>query len=192
MANETEKHIFIFDGEQSSTGLFSEILEEPYFKLSYFTRVENCFARLRTQKCDLLIVDLKMYDIDTIALVKDIKRLVPWVAILAIADSGDIPMAIKAIKAGAVDVIEIPLEKNCFLKKIKPILQQNNADFSKFLTLKEMEVLRFILDGKSNKEIAYLLHRSTRTVEVHRKHIMQKLGVDNAVDLIKQAFIMFK
>jgi DNA-binding NarL/FixJ family response regulator len=58
------------------------------------------------------------------------------------------------------------------------------------LTRTEIKVLHFILDGKSNKEIASILHRSVRTIEVHRSHIMRKFDVDNLIDLIKQAAAM--
>ena len=61
---------------------------------------------------------------------------------------------------------------------------------TKLLTRTEMKVLNFILDGKSNKEIANLFHRSVRTIEVHRSHIMCKFGVDNLVDLVKRAAMM--
>ncbi len=65
-----------------------------------------------------------------------------------------------------------------------------NPRLTKSLTRTEINVLRFILDGKSNKEIAHLLHRSVRTIEVHRSHIMRKFSVDNLVDLVKQAAMM--
>lgn len=65
-----------------------------------------------------------------------------------------------------------------------------NPRVAKLFTRTEMKVLCFILDGKSNKEIAYLLHRSVRTVEVHRSHIMRKFDVDNLVDLVKRAAAM--
>jgi len=67
---------------------------------------------------------------------------------------------------------------------------RTNPRVAKLLTRTEMKVLHFILDGKSNKEIAHELHRSVRTVEVHRSHIMRKLGVDNLVDLVKRAAAM--
>lgn len=65
-----------------------------------------------------------------------------------------------------------------------------NPQVTKLLTRTEMKVLHFILDGKSNKEIANLFHRSVRTIEVHRSHIMRKFGIDNLVDLVKQAAVM--
>jgi DNA-binding NarL/FixJ family response regulator len=53
-----------------------------------------------------------------------------------------------------------------------------------------MKVLKLIIDGKSNKGIAYVMHRSVRTIEVHRGHLMSKLDVDNVVDLVKRAAMM--
>jgi len=67
---------------------------------------------------------------------------------------------------------------------------QANLRMAKLLTRTETRVLRLILDGKSNKEIANLLHRSVRTIEVHRSHIMRKLAVDNLIDLVKRAAAM--
>lgn len=58
---------------------------------------------------------------------------------------------------------------------------------TKPLTRTELKVLHLILNGKSNKEIAALLHRSVRTIEVHRSHIMRKFEVDNVIDLFKRA-----
>jgi two-component system response regulator FixJ len=122
--------------------------------------------------------------------VRDVKRLFPWFSVQAIAGSGNIPTVVKAIKAGAADVIEIPLNRNYFLNKIESLFQQNKTEIDKPLTQKEMGVLRFIHEGKSNKKTAYLLRHSTRTIEVHRRNIMQKLGVDNKIGLIKQAALM--
>jgi len=70
------------------------------------------------------------------------------------------------------------------------LLQAGKPRATKLLTRTEMKVLRFILDGISNKEIANLLHRSVRTIEIHRSHIMRKLGADNLVDLVKRAAAM--
>jgi DNA-binding NarL/FixJ family response regulator len=58
------------------------------------------------------------------------------------------------------------------------------------LTITEKKILQLVIDGMSNSEIAEILHRSTRTVEVHRAHIMHKLGVDNLIDLVKRAASM--
>ncbi len=134
-----------------------------------------------------------MPEMDGIELLAKAKRLAPWMPILVITGYGDIPTAVTAIKAGAVDFIEKPLDRKSFLWKVKSILQQNTFDDSykgKPLTESEMIVLKLVITGKSNKEIAYLLHRSVRTIEVHRSHLMRKLDVDSVVNLVKRAAMM--
>lgn len=102
------------------------------------------------------------------------------------------------------DIISIALTSSgkryliCFLRetsaqKIKSVLQQDtypDSYASQLLTDAEIKVLRLIIMGKSNKEIAKLLHRSIRTIENHRAHLMKKLDVDNSVELVKRAITM--
>ena len=130
---------------------------------------------------------------DGIELLTDVKHLAPWVPVLMITGYGDIPTAVKAMKAGAVDFIEKPLDKKNFVRKIKSILKKNvsaHPDLGNSLTRAEKKILQLVIKGMSNKEIAVLLHRSSRTIEVHRAHIMHKLGVDNLVDLVKRVASM--
>ena len=75
-------------------------------------------------------------------------------------------------------------------KQTEKAIDEAGSALDRTLTTTETEVLRLILDGKSNKEAAHLLHRSVRTIEDHRSHIMHKLGVDNVVDLVKRAAAM--
>jgi FixJ family two-component response regulator len=143
---------------------------------------------LRSKKCDLLITDLKMPEKDGIELLIEVKHLAPWVPVMVITGYGDIPTAVKAIKGGAVDFIEKPLVKKTFVRKVKSILQHgvpHDARMGKPLTRTEASILKLVIEGKSNREIANKLNRSVRTVEVHRSHLMRKLGVDNVIDLIK-------
>ena len=189
MANIVEKHIFFLDDEPTIREVVKETLEDSDFKVSCFGNPVECLARLRSQKCHLLITDLKMPEKDGIELLADVQHLAPWVPVLMITGYGDIPTAVKAMKAGAVDFIEKPLDKKNFVRKIRSILQNNVAthpDLGASLTRNEIKILQLIINGMSNKEIANLLHRSARTIEVHRAHLMHKLGVDNLVDLVKR------
>jgi FixJ family two-component response regulator len=130
---------------------------------------------------------------DGIELLTDVQQLTPWVPVLMITGYGDIPTAVKAMKAGAVDFIEKPLDKKNFVRKIKLILKKNVAAHPELgisLTRTEKRILQLVIDGLSNKEMSNLLHRSSRTIEVHRAHIMHKLGVDNLVDLVKRVASM--
>lgn len=193
MAQNIEQHIFFLDDEPAIREVVRETLEDSNFKVSCFGSPTKCLAQLRSQKCHLLITDLKMPEKDGIELLMDIKRLAPWVPVLMITGYGDIPTAVKAMKAGAVDFIEKPLDKKNFVRKIRLVLKQNvsaHPDLGASLTKNEAKILQLIIKGKSNREIANLFHRSARTVEVHRAHLMHKLGVDNLVDLVKRVASM--
>ena len=89
-----------------------------------------------------IITDLKMPDKDGIELLTDIQHLAPWVPVLMITGYGDIPTAVKAMKAGAVDFIEKPLEKKNFVRKIKSILRKTvtaHPDLGSYLTRTEIK-----------------------------------------------------
>ncbi|MFC1792684.1 response regulator transcription factor [Planctomycetota bacterium] len=194
MANNiAEQHIFFLDDEPTIREVVKETLEDSKFKVNCFESPTECLARLRSQKCHLLITDLKMPEKDGIELLTDVKHLAPWVPVLMITGYGDIPTAVKAMKAGAVDLIEKPLDKENFVQKVKSILTKNvstHPDLGIPLTQIEMKILRLVIDGKTNKEIAIMFHRSICTIEVHRSRFMRKLGVDKIVDLVKRVVSM--
>lgn len=193
MVDNVEKYIFFLDDEPTIREVVKETLQGSNFKVSCFGNPIECLARLRSKRCDLLITDLKMPEKDGIELLRDIQQLAPWVPVLVITGYGDIPTAVKAMKAGAVDFIEKPLEKKDFVRKIKSILKKtvsSHPDLGASLTRAEKKILQLVINGKSNKEISVMLHRSARTIEVHRAHIMRKLGVDNLVDLVKRVATM--
>jgi two-component system response regulator FixJ len=193
MAKIAEQHIFFLDDEPTVREVVKETLEDSKFKVSCFESPTECLARLRSTKCHLLITDLNMPEKDGIELLMDVKHLAPWVPVLMITGYGDIPTAVKAMKAGAADFIEKPLDKENFVHKIKSIVKTNVSTHTELgtpLTKREMEVLKLVIDGKSNKEIAIMLHRSIATIEWHRAHLMRKLGVDNVVDLVKRVASM--
>jgi FixJ family two-component response regulator len=193
MIKNPKPHIFLVDDDPKIGEVVGEILGESDFHISCFTCATECLKQLSIQNCDLLIADVKMPEMDGIELLKEAKRITPWLSVLIITGYADISLAVKAVKAGAEDFIEKPLSKKIFLEKIKSILKKSsitNPSLEKPLTESEMKVLKLILSGKSNTEIAYFLHRSVRTIEVHRNNLMHKLDVDNVVDLVKRAAML--
>jgi FixJ family two-component response regulator len=169
------------------------MLRRSGYKVKCFANADNCLQRLQIRSCDLLITDVKMPGIDGIELVHRAKRIAPWMPILVITGYGDIQMAVRAVKAGALEFIEKPFQRHSFLTAVQAAIKQQdiaNHLKGKRLTKKELAVLRLILKGSSNKEMAEILNRSIRTVEDHRRHIMRKLDVDRVVDLVKRAAFM--
>ena len=193
MTNGVTRHIFFVDDESGIRETVFKTLKSPETEVSCFASARDCLEQLRSTKCDLLITDVRMSGMDGLELVAHAKRIAPWIAVLVVSGYGDIPMAVRALKAGAVDFLEKPLTKQGLLSAVESALEQSTAAdpvVGKELTKAERRVLHFILDGKSNRETAQILHRSEKTIEVHRNRIMRKLGVDNVVGLIKRAAAM--
>jgi len=185
MVRKAEKVIFIVDDEQKVCETVCETLQESSFVARCFTDPAMCLEQISCGICDLLIADLEMPGINGIELMRQAKLLVPWLPVLIITAYGDVPTAVKAAHAGAADFIEKPLVNNYFVIKVRSILQSADGT-PRRLTRMEAFVLRFVAMGKSNSEIAHLLHRSPRTIELHRSHAMNKLGLRDYTDLLRR------
>jgi two-component system response regulator TtrR len=181
--------VFFVDDDAGIRKIIAEELQNIGCRVHSFANAQDCLDMLPKQNCNLLITDVKMPYMDGLTLLSKVKRTAPWVSVMVITGFGDIPMSVRAIKLGAADFIEKPLDRKAFLHKVKTILEQSDftdAPANQSLTKTEKKVLTLILEGKANKEIAFKLNRSLRTVERHRSRIMQKFAVDNIVDLIKK------
>jgi len=188
-----EKTCFFVDDEPKVCQAVAKTLEKIGLKVRYFTRPVDCFKQLRSQPCDVLITDLRMPQMDGIQLLTRVKRTMPSLPVLILTGYGDIPIAVRAVKAGAYNFIEKPFSRETLVSAVKSVLGQitpSKALKRKSLTQTEMTILRLILQGRGNREIAHLRSRSERTIEWHRYNIMRKLGVNNVVDLVKKAIAM--
>jgi two-component system response regulator TtrR len=189
MTNITKQHVFFVDDDPRVCKVAGRALEQVGLKVSCFARGEDCLKELRSETCDLLITDVKMPGMNGIDLLTEVKRCLPKLPVLVVSGYGEIPMAVKAMKKGALDFIEKPLDRKSFLSAVQSALTRKPRNYrfpGKMLSKAEIEVLRLIVDGKSTKEIAKRRHRSVRTIQDQRLSIMRKLGIDNVVDLLKQ------
>ena len=190
MSDFAQQHVFVVDDEVKVLEAVAETLGSLGVEVTSFANPIECLEHMRRERCDLLVADLKMPEMDGIELLTNVRRRTPWVPVLVVTGYGDIPSAVRAIKAGAVDFVEKPLDKRSLLRIVKTILEQSDVvdtSVGKPLTTIQAKVLELVIDGKSNRQIADLLNRSVRTVEVHRAHVMEKLGVGSLIDLIRRA-----
>jgi len=190
MKLKTKQCVFFVDDEPGIRRVAVSALKSLGCEVSSFANAKDCLEQLAERDCNLLITDVRMPGMDGLTLLNKARRVAPWVSVMVITGYGDVPMAVKAMKSGAVDFIEKPLDRDVFLHKIKAVLAQDyfaDSRAGQALSRTEKKVLKLILEGKGNKEIAYKLQRAVRTVELHRSNIMHKLDADNIVDLVKKA-----
>lgn len=148
-----------------------------------------------------LVLDVRMAGMSGLDLQDELRRRSIDLSVIIITGHGDIPMAVQAIKHGAMDFLEKPFRNQVLLDSINRALEQNAKRCSEKsslkdlearyaqLTAREKEVLGLLVEGKASKLIAKDLGLSPRTVEVHRAHVMEKMGAHSVSDLIRMAFL---
>ncbi len=185
--------IFLVDDEPSIRRVVTRTLKELDVRVESFDSGMECLKFISKRQCHLLITDIKMPEMDGMELLIQAKAVAPWLPVLMVTGFGDVPLAVKALKMGASDFVEKPLERNSFLISVRRLLEKSrhlDELLGHTLTHAERRIIPFIVTGQSSKEIANQLFRSVRTVELHRQHIMQKIGVKNVVELVQRVNAM--
>ena len=151
-------------------------------------------ANLNSGGC--ILADLMMPGMTGMELQEELKRRQSNLAMIMLTGHGDVGSAVRALKSGAFDFIEKPFEASDLIGRVKAAIEHHKlVDLSRAdassrlakLTERERQVLSLMVDGKLSKEIAFELGLSPRTVEMHRTHIAERLGVRRASEAIKVA-----
>jgi len=188
--NPQETHVFIVEDDPAVGSAVQRVLESTGICVNAFTSAKDCLAALSRHPCDVVITDVRMEGTDGLSLLRDLRRRFPWLQIIVATAYGTVPLAVTAMKAGAADFLEKPLDRQELLSAVKRAMDTAGQTVSfprDALSYAEVQVLRLFLEGQTSKETATALNRSTRTVEAHRHNIMRKFGVHNAVQLAQKA-----
>jgi two-component system response regulator FixJ len=143
--------------------------------------------------CELLVVEVDGPGSRGLKSLAECRNLYPCLPAIALIARGDIAAAVAATSAGAVDCLERPLEADRTMSAVAAIVDPGRSacpPIYSLLTRTEVCVLHLILAGRTNGEMAYELSRSPRTIETHRRNIMQKVGAAGLVDLVRRAVSM--
>lgn len=188
MPRDARQCIFFLSGNPALLQTMQEFLKNIDIQGYLFADLDDCLVQLRSGRCDLLICDIEFSRLNVTELLKHVKLTNPRVQVLVTGERDDIPTAVAAIKAGAADFITKPLDKDDLIHRISLLLC--NSSVSKRLTPGELKVLKLVAEGKSSPEIARILCRSVRTVQVHRASLLRKLDVQNSIVLVQRSMEM--
>jgi len=187
--------IYIVDDDPAVRDALSVLFNMEGYVVETFSDGDDFVSSARKSVPACVMLDVHMPGRSGIEILKALNAENYPAPVFIISGQGDIPMAVEAIRNGAFDFIEKPFSAETVLERVKESIAINRArtadveaptfQGADLLTRRELEVLKEITDGASNKEAGRTLGISPRTVEVHRARIMEKLGARNAADLVR-------
>jgi two-component system response regulator FixJ len=191
--------ILIVDDDADVRDSLRALLESAGYKVQDFGSAKDVLAEPNLAAKGCLIADIRMPDMDGLALQEELVSRRIGIPVIVVTGHGDVPLAVRAMKAGAVDFLEKPFDDELLLESIKRALALSGGSRSQAsltqaaetriaqLTPRERQVLEHLVVGRANKVIAYELDISPRTVEIHRAHLMEKMQARSLSDLVRMA-----
>jgi RNA polymerase sigma factor (sigma-70 family) len=193
---ETKPTIFIVDDDPSVRQSTELLLKSVGFNVKTFVSAQDFLNANLQEGLGCLILDVRMPGMSGLDLQEKLVSTKTPLPVIFITGHGTVPMSVRAMKAGALDFLEKPFEEQDLLDAINRAVTQQGKRKSKndeanklqqrlkALTSREHEVFSLLVTGMANKEIAYKLGISERTVKAHRAQIMEKMNAGSLADLI--------
>ena len=192
-----EPTVFVVDDDRAKRESLSWLLDSVGLRVRSYATAADFLAEHDPAQPGCLVLDVRMPGMCGLDLQAELARRGVELPTIVITGHAEVSMAVRAVKAGAIDFIEKPFSDQLLLDRVRQALQidlearevrRRREDARRrlaTLTAREREVLDLVVAGKANKEIASALGLSTKTVEVHRAHVMSKMCVDSLAELIR-------
>jgi RNA polymerase sigma factor (sigma-70 family) len=187
----------VVDDDEAMRNSLAWLIESEGLRVETFDSAQSFLAACYPGRAGCLLLDVRMPGMSGLELQEHLRHRQMRLPVIIITGHGDVPMAVRAMKAGAVDFIEKPFDDETLLATIQRALeldayqrsqQAGRAEIAARLaqlTPREHEVMLMVTDGMSNKEIANELGVSAKTVEAHRARVMEKMEARSLAELVR-------
>ncbi len=191
--------VFVVDDDASVRRSLTRLLAAHGYQVHAFASAHEFLAHEGDHGITCLVLDLQLPGLSGLDLQAELAAAGRTMPIVFVSGHGDIPSSVKAMKAGAVDFLPKPVRAETLLEAVSAALERDTlarhareaADSAAArvgaLTARERQVMALIVTGKLNKQVAFDLGITLKTVKAHRGHIMQKLGVTSVAELVRLA-----
>ncbi|RLJ16237.1 DNA-binding response regulator [bacterium endosymbiont of Escarpia laminata] len=196
-----EPTVFVVDDDQAMRNSLKWLIESVAMQVETFDSASAFISSYYPGRSGCLLLDVRMPGMSGLELQEYLMNHQIAIPVIIITGHGDVPMAVRAMKAGAVDFIEKPFNDELLLESIRHALsldEQQRDHQSQLaeiatrlarLTPREHEVMEMVTSGKANKEIATTLGVSAKTVEAHRARVMEKMEAGSLAKLVRMAVL---
>ena len=193
----TEPIVYVVDDDEAMRSSLKWLIESVGLRVETFGSADEFLSCYYPGRMGCLLLDVRMPGMSGLDLQDYLANRHIQLPVIIITGHGDVLMAVRAMKAGALDFIEKPFNDEALLDAIRRALalaveqrtvQARQADIATrlaLLTPREHEVMEMVADGRSNKEIANALGVSAKTVEAHRARVMEKTGARSLAELVR-------
>ena len=193
--NKSEPIVFVVDDDEAVCRSLSLLIETVGLKVQTYGSAQDFLDAYDPAQSGCLVLDVRMPGMSGLELQSKLIAESLNIPVIIITGHSDVLLAVQAIKAGAVDLIEKPFRDQDLLDNVQKAIeidaevrrrQTKRADIETkmaLLTPRELEIIELLVIGKSSKIIGYELGISQKTVDYHRVHILEKMGVDSVVEL---------
>lgn len=193
--------VHIVDDDEGMRESLVFLLRTAQIEAEAFASAPSFLASLPDTRLSCVITDVRMPEMSGLDLLRRLREMKIDVPVIVITGHGDVPLAVEAMKFGAMDFLEKPFDDEALLASVRSALTRQQGDAKRHaerveiegriaaLSNRERDVLGGLVAGRANKQIAYDLGISPRTVEIYRANLMDKMRAGSLSDLVRMALI---
>lgn len=189
--------VYLLDDEPEMVKALTRLLRAKKFEVRGFSSVRAFLDAYRPEPNACLVLDVSMPELDGLELQRRLTNQGIAIPVIFLTGHGDIPMTVRAMKAGAADFLAKPVDAAALIGAVRSALETAQARRQTImeaaelanrlatLTPREREVMEHVVAGKLTKQIAAELGTGEQNIKLHRAHIMKKMGVQSLADLVR-------
>jgi two-component system, LuxR family, response regulator FixJ len=196
-----QRVVHVIDDDEALRESLAFLLRAAQLEVKSYPSARAFLDGLPDESLGCVITDVRMPDISGIDLLRRLKELNIGVPVIVVTGHGDVALAVEAMKIGAADFFEKPFDDDLLLASVRSALREQEGQKKRYaeraeietriaaLSPRERDVLRGLIEGRANKQIAFDLGISPRTVEIYRANLMNKMQADSLSDLVRMALV---
>jgi two-component system, LuxR family, response regulator FixJ len=193
--------VHVIDDDEALRESLSFLLGTAHFEVRVYDSAVRFLEGLGQAEPGCIITDVRMPGMSGLDLLRQLAALGATFAVIVITGHGDVPLAVEAMKLGAIDFLEKPFDDNALIAAVRSALNRRERDLEHdsekleihgriaALSNRERQVLEGLVAGQANKTIAFALGISPRTVEIYRANLMTKMHASSLSDLVRMALL---